>query len=285
MMMIINRNPNGLPFIFSILLLIVLSIICLSSASTSDTLIIRHGRSRVRHSSEKNHIRWGLQAFDNLTLYDYDYENSNGTNGSNETLFDMNGAGGNQTFFGTETFGYYSSEITFNNGNNNNSEIKLISTSPPMLSGASNNNNNNNRWSASTSSIPAKKKLAKKQIMENIRKNVEEGLEYLRTHAHLTHPTAVMPSEKSILQLQQQQQIFLKNDSNAQNVVDIQNSNNSKQNKSKYLVIEKQYETSMASNPPPESILISKLLKTSPSSSASTYYDGKLTQSNNFPSK
>lgn len=40
--------------------------------------------------------------------------------------------------------------------------------------------------------------------MENIRKNVEEGIEYLRTHAHLTHPTAVMPSEKALLQLQKQ---------------------------------------------------------------------------------
>lgn len=34
------------------------------TSSSSDMLIIRHGRSRVRHSSEKDHIRWGLKAFD-----------------------------------------------------------------------------------------------------------------------------------------------------------------------------------------------------------------------------
>lgn len=158
-------------------------------------LIIRHGRSRVRHSSEKNHIRWGLQAFDNLTLYDYDYEGANGTNGSNETLFDF---GGNQTFLGVDTFGY--GDTAFNNGtyiNANANDSKLGSTPAPSLVSS--------RWSASTSTMPAKNpKLAKKQIMESIRKNVEEGIEYLRTHAHLTQPTAVMPSEKALLQLQKQ---------------------------------------------------------------------------------
>lgn len=32
-----------------------------ATSSPSDMLIIRHGRSRVRHS---DHIRWGLKAFD-----------------------------------------------------------------------------------------------------------------------------------------------------------------------------------------------------------------------------
>lgn len=186
-------------------------------------LIIRHGRSRVRHSSEKNHIRWGLQAFDNLTLYDYDYENANGTGGSNETLFDFGlsgggSGGGNQTFLGSEPFGYYSSEMVFNNGTTTGSnsgssnESRLISTLAPSPSSS-------NRWSASmstsastsasTSTLPAKnQKLAKKQFMESIRKNVEEGIEYLRTHAHLSQPTAVMPSEKALLQLQKQAEQF-----------------------------------------------------------------------------
>lgn len=35
-----------------------------ATPSPSDMLIIRHGRSRVRHSTEKDHIRWGLKAFD-----------------------------------------------------------------------------------------------------------------------------------------------------------------------------------------------------------------------------
>lgn len=175
--------------------LIEVTQICLSwvSASSSDTLTIRHGRSRVRHSSEKSHIRWGLQAFDNLTLYDYDYESANSTAGSNETLFDF---GTNQTFLGGESFGYLLSDA---NANNNNSDTKLMSTLAPYVS------QNQSRWLASTSIAPAKsQKLAKKQIMENIRKNVEEGIQYLRTHAHLSQPTAVMPSEKALLQLQRQ---------------------------------------------------------------------------------
>lgn len=203
-------HPNGLQFIFGLMCLIVASQICVSlvSASSSDMLIIRHGRSRVRHSSEKNHIRWGLQAFDNLTLYDYDYE-TNATNGSNETLFgDFGLNAANQTFLGGESFGYFASEMVFNNvsssssssnnSNNINNDSKLLSTLAPSLV-------NSNRWSASTLSTPSKnQKLAKKQIMENIRKNVEEGIEYLRTHAHLTQPTAVMPSERALLQLQKQ---------------------------------------------------------------------------------
>lgn len=207
MMQIFSARSNGFQFIFGLMCLIEASQICLSwvSAASSDMLIIRHGRSRVRHSTEKNHIRWGLQAFDNLTLYDYDYENANGTNGSNETLFDfgLNG-GGNQTFLGSESFGYFASDTLFNNGTytsgNLNSESKLISTLAPSVSVSS-----SQRWATSTLSTPSKNpKLAKKQIMENIRKNVEEGIEYLRTHAHLTQPTAVMPSEKALLQLQKQ---------------------------------------------------------------------------------
>lgn len=167
-------------------------------ASSSDTLIIRHGRSRVRHSSEKSHIRWGLQAFDNLTLYDYDYETSNGTSASNETMFDLS-FGGNQTLFGSDTFGYLSSEITFTNGSSTTSAT------------SNTNATTNGEWRASSTrapaNVPTKKKLAKKQIMESIRKNVEEGLEYLRTHAHLAHPTAVMPSERALLRLQSQQSV------------------------------------------------------------------------------
>lgn len=199
-MMTLCARPNGLQFILCLMCLIEASSIYKSwvSASSSDMLIIRHGRSRVRHSSEKSHIRWGLQAFDNLTLYDYDYEGANGTNGSNETLFDF--GLNNQTFLGVDSFGY--GDTAFNNGtyiNANANDSKLSSTLAPPSSVSS------SRWSASTSSMPAKKpKLAKKLFMESIRKNVEEGIEYLRTHAHLSQPTAEMPSEKALLQLQKQ---------------------------------------------------------------------------------
>lgn len=212
-MTILKQRSNGWwQLIFCLMCLIEALTICLIwmsvlvpvpvSAASSDVLFIRHGRSRVRHSSEKSHIRWGLQAFDNLTLYDYDYENANGTAGSNETMYEFGGNGGNQTFLGADSFGYYSSEMVYNNGTSANASVslsdsKLISTLEPSST--------SNRWSASTSSVATKsKKLAKKQFMESIRKNVEEGIEYLRTHAHLSHPTAMMPSEKALLQLQKQ---------------------------------------------------------------------------------
>lgn len=190
-MMIFSRYI--LHFIFYVLCLIEASQICKSwvSASSSDMLIIRHGRSRVRHSSEKSHLRWGLQAFDNLTLYDYDYENSNGTNGGNETFFDFGSNGANQTFLGTESFVYFSPETVINNGTyaSINSDSKLISTLAP---------------SSVYSTPPKYQKLVKKKMMENIRKNVEEGIQYLRTHSHLSHPTAVMPSGKELQQSQNQ---------------------------------------------------------------------------------
>ncbi|KAL7034964.1 hypothetical protein ACKWTF_008200 [Chironomus riparius] len=42
--------------------------ITIELTSQSEILIIRHGRSRSRHSSEKEHIRWGLKALDNQTI-------------------------------------------------------------------------------------------------------------------------------------------------------------------------------------------------------------------------
>lgn len=72
--------------------------------STDNVLIIRHGRSRVRHSTEKDHLRWGLKAFDNLTLeYEDDFLENNTTQidgiyGTNITSFDgIN----NGTFYST----------------------------------------------------------------------------------------------------------------------------------------------------------------------------------------
>lgn len=212
MMIVFCARPNGLQFILCLMSLVEALKLCVScvSASSSDVLIIRHGRSRVRHSSEKSHIRWGLQAFDNLTLYDYDYEGANATN-SNETLFgDFGGlnGGANQSFLGADAFSY--GDPSFSNGtiyinsnaNTSTSDTKWSSTLAPPTGGGG------GRWSSiSPSSTLAVKnpKLAKKQIMEGIRKNVEEGIEYLKRHAHLTQQSAIsLPSEKALLQLQKQ---------------------------------------------------------------------------------
>lgn len=282
--MIVSRIQNGLILILCLMCFIEVSQKCFLSASSPDMLIIRHGRSRVRHSTEKNHIRWGLQAFDNLTLYDYDYENANGTNNGNETIFDMNFGLNvtNQTLpFGSEPFGYFSSESfninnnssssnNNNNINNNIGELRLASTPAPASSV--------NRWSAPTSSTP-KKKLAKKQIMESIRKNVEEGIEYLRTHAHLSQPTAMMPSEKSLRTIQQQQQQLLQHHSSSNDDQAIHIVNN-KQNNNKLPFEE--IRSSLASLYPSTSISSaspsSKLFKLQSSASAS-FNQNKLTKS------
>lgn len=173
-----------------------------ASSSLTDTLIFRHGRSRVRHSSEKNHIRWGLKAFDNLTLIDYDYENSsNSSVGSNETMFDGIGMNTtNQSIYDNDGVGPFS--LAYYSSSDRSTAIggggwtKISSTSSPSMTRQYNNSWTAGGWTTISSSANPNIKLAKKQIMENIRKDVEEGIVYLRTHAHLLQPTEAMPSEK-----------------------------------------------------------------------------------------
>lgn len=53
---------------FQLIVTCLFSLSFFNIASTSDILIIRHGRSRSRHSTQKSHVQWGLKALDNLTL-------------------------------------------------------------------------------------------------------------------------------------------------------------------------------------------------------------------------
>lgn len=135
----------------------------------SDMLIIRHGRSRVRHSSEKDHIRWGLKAFDNLTL-DNDYDNDTMLNG-------------NQSFFGNGTDILYP--------NTSAEKLYLFSTidyqqQQPSDYMAKQLSTNSKALPTTTAIAVGKKKIAKKQIMASIQKAVDKGLEYLKSHAYLT---------------------------------------------------------------------------------------------------
>lgn len=185
------RNMKAIALQYPVLLLIYsIEVILLaavataaaSPSSSSDVLMIRHGRSRVRHSTEKSHIRWGLQAFDNFTLIEYDYENPNGTNATYDVPYDVTGVG-NQSMLDANSL--MSAESV---------DVRPLSTSMPWHRSMS-------QWtptSASTSSVPHKK-LAKKQIMESIRKDVNAGVEYLRTHAHLSVPTVSMPELRTIM--------------------------------------------------------------------------------------
>jgi hypothetical protein len=147
-----------LSFGSSLALLIILTAANTSlaaSSSTADVLIIRHGRSRVRHSTEKDHIRWGLKAFDNLTLDYSDFE-ANATDPS-DLLFPNSSS--------IET----------------NATESFLSTaeSPPTTSTTS------TVATPTTMAAIGKKKIGKRKIMENIKKNVDKGLAYLKAHFDL----------------------------------------------------------------------------------------------------
>lgn len=142
-----------------------------STTSSSDMLFIRHGRSRVRHSNEKDYLRWGLKALDNLTL---DYDMPEGYD--NDTLILI----GNDIWSMDNTT-YFNQTTNYTNtssSRNYDEKLSIHNTTPipTVLSPSS---------SSSSPPPPTRKKLAKKKIMENIRKNVDKGLEYLKMHKHL----------------------------------------------------------------------------------------------------
>lgn len=56
------------PFQLIIVICLLLFTLTFDASHQSEILIIRHGRSRSRHSIEKDHARWGLKALTNLTL-------------------------------------------------------------------------------------------------------------------------------------------------------------------------------------------------------------------------
>lgn len=202
------------------------------NSQSTDTLIIRHGRSRVRHSTEKDHLRWGLKAFDNLTLeYDdvVDFEGSgNGTQTDVFGLYDING-----TTTGLSTL--LNNNTRYNNllynGNTTSFQInqprerEFIDSAQYLLpikpsSTKANNRKNVNVGTATTTTTTTTQKLAtnnkyvqkvaKKKIMENIKKDVDKGLEYLKMHSDVIDATVSLIDMKikrneAIIKLQQQQ--------------------------------------------------------------------------------
>lgn len=152
----------------------------LGRVSSSDMLIIRHGRSRVRHSTQKNHIRWGLRAFDNLTL-DYDYDN------------DTMDATGNQSSLyvpaGSDVF-YVNGSVSGGGGGGSGERYSSSYSTPASTTDEQIKRSKSARIEfsqlafTSTTNQP-RKKIKKKQIMANIQKNVDKGVEYLKSHAHL----------------------------------------------------------------------------------------------------
>ncbi|XP_053674377.1 uncharacterized protein LOC128724681 [Anopheles nili] len=167
---------------------VLASLACLAAScggSSSEYLIIRHGRSRVRHSSEKDHIRWGLQVFDNFTLLDYDAGGSGSGAGTSAGAV----SGGEEAPSGTqghlEQAGTRGSTLTirFDEPEELERMIELsdfdnLRFGRPVGGGV---------VAPDPPEPPPgrERKLIKKEIMENIRRTVDKGLEYLKAHNNL----------------------------------------------------------------------------------------------------
>ncbi|XP_058829415.1 uncharacterized protein LOC131688858 [Topomyia yanbarensis] len=221
-------------------------LICLSCfvancwSSTSEYLIIRHGRSRVRHSSEKDHIRWGLQVFDNFTLLDYDtVDDSNETTSSSAIgskahnrieKGNRSGPGSpileNGNSSDTLTIQFSESEeldrmidisdfdsISIETGNVGRRQAAVNSWETnhilnPLSVDTMDSIQPSTRLTPAVTSVMAtptkgsqqqqpRKKLIKKEIMENIRKTVDKGLEYLKSHKNLDEVKIELKSFRS----------------------------------------------------------------------------------------
>lgn len=98
---------------------------------------------------------------------------------------------GNQSFYGDN-----SSDWFYLNGSGE--RMGSSSLSPSEYQFNPTKDNDDEGGGKATVSTPKQNKLAKKQIMANIRKTVEKGVEYLKSHAHLTKDNveinSVMPT-------------------------------------------------------------------------------------------
>ncbi|KFB48669.1 AGAP006152-PA-like protein [Anopheles sinensis] len=186
-------------------LLTVLSLVCFAAdfcrGSSSEYLIIRHGRSRVRHSSEKDHIRWGLQVFDNFTLLDYDASGGSGSGAvvNDEQTISVPWRGSGAASDSGSSAGNAGGTLTiqFNESEELERMIELsdfdnlrFGAASPGRHGAlepAEQSTMRPAGSAPTTVHPPSKegKLIKKEIMENIRRTVDKGLEYLKSHRNL----------------------------------------------------------------------------------------------------
>ena len=201
-------------------LLVALSV-CIQLTSSSEILIIRHGRSRNRHSTEKNHSRWGLKALDNLTIIEHhesftESAEANETNGGElnvVSFIESNGTFNQSNEFTGLTINY---EIDYTNepsllpsstpqsltGLQNISKItkkhrfnherhhpfEYTSTTPLSLTSTT---VNTKQSSVTTTTKKPKTMLGKhksgkkKEIIDNIKSSVNKGIEYLKLHKNL----------------------------------------------------------------------------------------------------
>ena len=161
--------------------------------SQSEILIIRHGRSRSRHSIEKDHLRWGLKALDNLTFVESHDELDESA--ENETNGELN------------VVSFYENNGTLTPSSNEfNSSIgsfEINFTQGPSKSQSHHHAHHRHRphqqipmttelpkespTSSSSLAISSKRGVEqKKEIMTNIKSTVDKGIQYLKSHENLS---------------------------------------------------------------------------------------------------
>lgn len=154
-----------------VILFYLLNLASFDCQSTLDVLTIRHGRSRERHNTEKDHVKWGLKALDNLTLID----------------------GGEIESTENDTLGEFSTVIyseEFKNGTDSsplsNQSSEFINLDGEYVLHKLPKQPNKFTLTTAIPLWPAKKKIGKKKdIMANIKNTVDKGIEYLKAHQNL----------------------------------------------------------------------------------------------------
>lgn len=175
--------------------LVVLWLVALTFELTSqaEILIIRHGRSRNRHSVEKDHVRWGLKALDNLTIVENHEELSteNETNGElNVVSFYENNGTLSQSSEFNSSIGSYEINYTHSPSKAGNQKISRKQHYHEWLRQKISQTTEIPKSTIApkppTVSIPLKKRNGrKKEIMTNIKNTVNKGIQYLKAHENL----------------------------------------------------------------------------------------------------
>lgn len=190
---------------------IAILLITIGLTSQSEILIIRHGRSRSRHSAGKEHVRWGLKAFDNLTIFSEHHDATaissplegaavQGEGGNVVSFYEHNGTLSSSSDFNL-TIGSY--EINYTFGPSRTAAVAMNSNSDEHGRHHHSQNRKNSLPSTTTemSQIPVHVIMPKKvrrngggvgvgshresEIMTNIKSTVNKGIQYLKSHENL----------------------------------------------------------------------------------------------------
>lgn len=177
----------------------LITITTIELTSQSEILIIRHGRSRSRHSAEKEkeHVRWGLKAFDNLTIFSGSHDAA--AAGAFPSL-ENDRVGGNVVSF-YEHNGTFSPSSDFN-GTIGSYEINYT-YGPSRVSSSSEEHGRRHHKNPTTTEMPqqipvrviadrvvptkVRRNGHKKpmQFTTNIKSTLNKGIQYLKSHKNL----------------------------------------------------------------------------------------------------